>query len=281
MLATRTVNIGLLLVAALCAHPTGAVVFKDALGNTAKDTLGNVLGGSPAFPLPAGKYEFPTGFVLAAGEAIYLGAKEDDPAATFTFNVGTTLTTGASSAILLVNPPDGRPPHYIQWVVESNVVLGASSTFVGDLTSKSGAINTGAMVNLDGEVSASGAITLGAGPARAKGPLTSTTGAITLGAAMVVAGELTTAPGAGAITLGAGAQCGDAHAGGAFTSGAGTFTGTIRSNAAITLGAATMVTGFLTVDYAGAPITPTDKRALSAASAITKGAGAKCNQQEC
>src|SRR6185503_7553038 len=81
----------------------------------------------------------------------------NNPDAVFIFQIGSTLVTGASSTVALVN---GAQACNVFWQVGSSATLGANSTFNGTiLASVSASLSAG--VNLQGRVLAStGAVTL-------------------------------------------------------------------------------------------------------------------------
>ena len=161
------------------------------------------------------------------------------------------VITGADSAMIGAMTSGGA------------ITLGALSIWDGAMTSTGGAVNLGVGSTARGNVKAFGAITLAASAKTDPGTLESVMGAVDLGANSIVQGSIK-AKGAitmssnavaktslplpntfhplestmGAVTLGAGAECGDITAYGAITLGANAKGGDLNSsNGAITLGA--------------------------------------------
>jgi type VI secretion system secreted protein VgrG len=77
--------------------------------------------------LTAGVYEFSTAAQLTG--TLTLNA-EGNPNARFVFQIGTALTTAASSAVDLI---DGGAGTEVFWLVGSSATLGASTTFAGNI----------------------------------------------------------------------------------------------------------------------------------------------------
>lgn len=104
--------------------------------------------------LTAGVYEFSSSAGLTG--TLTLDA-QGDPNALFVFQIGTTLTTAASSSIVLAN---GALPGNVYWAVGSSATLGTSSTFKGDILAEV-SITVTTSANVVGRLLAdSGAVTL-------------------------------------------------------------------------------------------------------------------------
>jgi hypothetical protein len=182
--------------------------------------------------------------------------------ATAVWNVIGTVTTGASSIM------NG------DLTSDAAITFGAVTTWTGALTTTAGAVDLGVDSSVIGHVTAFGAITLAALANTNPGNLISTNGAVDLGPYSIVRGNIQAAGAitlaalakvadgsttglklhstAGAVSLGANAECGDIEASGAITLGANakslkdclygmtpcTATSALKSiNGAITLGA--------------------------------------------
>jgi len=105
----------------------------------------------------AGVYNAPTSLAVGGVGATVTLDGQNNPDAVFIFQIGSTLVTGASSTVALVN---GAQACNVFWQVGSSATLGANSTFNGTiLASVSASLSAG--VNLQGRVLAStGAVTL-------------------------------------------------------------------------------------------------------------------------
>jgi len=105
----------------------------------------------------AGVYAAPTSLALGgAGASVTLDG-ENNPDAVFIFQIGSTLVTGASSTVSLVN---GAQACNVFWIVGSSATLGANSTFNGTILAAASA-SLGDGVDVQGRVLAgTGAVTL-------------------------------------------------------------------------------------------------------------------------
>jgi hypothetical protein len=105
----------------------------------------------------AGVYAAPTSLAVGGVGATVTLDGENNADAVFIFQVGTTLVTGASSTVALIN---GAQACNVFWQVGSSATLGANSTFSGTiLAGASASLADG--VNVQGRVLAgTGAVTL-------------------------------------------------------------------------------------------------------------------------
>jgi hypothetical protein len=170
-----------------------------------------------------------------------------DVDAVWTFNIGGTLNTAASSEMKMIN--GGRPAN-VHWIVAGAITLGAHSTVIGDMRA-SGAFNLGTGIVFTFEddnvesvwtFNIGGALTTAAGSKMVtnftntgSAVIWNVDGAMTLGANSIAKGKMNSLH--GAITVGAAASSEDLEAFGALTLGARACSGTIHATGAITLGA--------------------------------------------
>ena len=135
------------------AHDDLATAYNVAVLQPADQSLPAVaeLGG---LALAAGVYAAPSS--VAVGTTLTLDA-QGDPNAVWVFQVGSTLTTGSASTMLLINEAQACN---VFWLVGSSATLGTSSAFVGNILAQASiTVTTG--VRLDGRALAlSGAVTL-------------------------------------------------------------------------------------------------------------------------
>ncbi|HSP63587.1 MAG TPA: ice-binding family protein [Pyrinomonadaceae bacterium] len=158
------------------AHDDAQTAYNNLLGQScppANNLTGNILGRTPGFlSLSPGVYCFNTSAQLNNTLVLLDGG---DPNAIFIFKIGTTLTTGSSSRVLMSS--GGRGPN-VYWQVGASATIGISTIFRGNIiantaiTMNTGATTTGrlhaltAAVTLDSNVV--DAVT-GLGPTAANG----------------------------------------------------------------------------------------------------------------
>ena len=125
--------------------------YNNAAGQAADASLPPDIGGLTFVP---GVYNASSSLGLTG--TVTLDAQGDGDAI-FIFQIGTTLTTGSASNVLLIN---GADPCNVFWQVGSSATLGTSTTFAGTIMAAvSATLTTGASVT--GRVLASsGAVTL-------------------------------------------------------------------------------------------------------------------------
>ena len=132
------------------------VAYNDAAGRSGAGVIGAELAGST---LTAGVYKSNAGTFGLSG-TLTLNA-QNNPNAVFIFQMATTLVTGVSSSINLIN---GAQWSNIFWQVGSSATLGANSTIEGTiLANTSITANTGAGIHgrlLAGAVTATGLLTI-------------------------------------------------------------------------------------------------------------------------
>jgi hypothetical protein len=103
-----------------------------------KDLTGTDLGNRT---LTAGAYGFSTSAQLTG--QLTLDAK-GNPNAQFVFVIGSTLTTGSASSVILTN---GASPCNVYWKIGSSATLGSTTAFIGNLMAlQSISLNNGASV---------------------------------------------------------------------------------------------------------------------------------------
>ncbi|MEH1098307.1 ice-binding family protein [Micromonospora sp. CPCC 205561] len=129
-----------------------AIAYNDAAGRTTTDVVSEQLGGTTR---TTGVYSSVAGTFNITGN-LTLDA-QGDPNAVFIFKTTTTLITGASSVVNLVN---GAQSCNVFWQVGSSATLGANSTFRGNLLAFT-SITVGAALEVDGRMLAiNGAVTM-------------------------------------------------------------------------------------------------------------------------
>jgi hypothetical protein len=97
-------------------------------------------------------------FSTVASSVVTLNA-QNNPAAQWVFVAGTTVVTGASSSIVLVN---GGNAENVFWALGTSATLGASSTFAGSIIA-SAAITFGSASTMIGHAYAGTAVTFASG----------------------------------------------------------------------------------------------------------------------
>jgi hypothetical protein len=135
--------------AALNAQAALTTAFNDAAGRSTTGAISADLAGQT---LTTGVY---TGGALALSGTLTLDA-QGDPSAVFVFQAASTLTTGSSSRVSLINGADACN---VFWVIGSSATIGTGSNFVGTvlaLTSISAQTNAtihGRLLARNGQVS--------------------------------------------------------------------------------------------------------------------------------
>lgn len=141
---------------AATAQTAAGTASVDAAGRTPNQTF------DPIYDLvgqtfTAGVYKAPTSLAVGGVGATVTLDGQNNPDAVFIFQIGSTLVTGASSTVALVN---GAQACNVFWQVGSSATLGANSTFNGTILASVSA-SLGDKVNLQGRVLAhTGAVTL-------------------------------------------------------------------------------------------------------------------------
>lgn len=129
-----------------------AIAYNDAVSRTTTDIVSSELAGTTR---PTGVYESVGGTFTITGD-LTLDA-EGDPNAAFIFKTTSTLITGASSTVNLIN---GAQSCNVFWQVGSSVTLGANSLFRGNILAFT-SITVGAALEVDGRTMAiNGAVTM-------------------------------------------------------------------------------------------------------------------------
>ncbi|MEU4336533.1 ice-binding family protein [Micromonospora lupini] len=128
------------------------IAYNNAVARTTTDIVATELGGTTK---TTGVYESAGGTFTIGGD-LTLDA-EGDPNAVFIFKTVSTLITGASSTVNLIN---GAQSCNVFWQVGSSVTLGANSLFRGNLLTFT-SITVGAALEVDGRAMAiNGAVTM-------------------------------------------------------------------------------------------------------------------------
>jgi Ice-binding-like len=141
---------------AATAQTAAGTASVDAAGRTPNQTF------DPIYDLvgqtfTAGVYKAPTSLAVGGTGATVTLDGQNNPDAVFIFQIGSTLVTGSSSTVALIN---GAQACNVFWQVGSSATLGANSTFNGTILASASA-SLGAGVNVQGRVLAStGAVTL-------------------------------------------------------------------------------------------------------------------------
>ncbi|MBB5478096.1 hypothetical protein HNR20_002601 [Micromonospora parathelypteridis] len=138
--------------AAVAGKSDLAIAYNDAVGRTTTAVVSDQLGGTTK---TTGVYESVAGTFNITGD-LTLDAG-GDPNAVFIFKTTTTLITGASSMVNLIN---GAQSCNVFWQVGSSATLGANSTLRGNLLAFT-SITVGAALAVDGRTLAiNGAVTM-------------------------------------------------------------------------------------------------------------------------
>ncbi len=135
---------------AVNAQNSLTAAYTDAAGRPSTHLASAELSGQSFTP---GVYDASSTLLFSAG-AVTLNA-QGDPNAVFIFKVGSSITTGSGTAVLLIN---GAQPCNVFWQVGANVTLGTSSTFAGTvmalttITAQTGAKLDGRLLARNGAV---------------------------------------------------------------------------------------------------------------------------------
>ncbi len=136
------------------AQSDAAVAYNNLAGLVmTQDLTGLDLG---SMTLTSGVYRFSTSAQLTGGLSL---DAQNDPDAYFVFQIGSTLTTADSSAVVLLNAPVGFDSVY--WQVGSSATLGIGTAFTGSiLADQSITLNGGTMYGR--ALALNGAVTIAA-----------------------------------------------------------------------------------------------------------------------
>jgi hypothetical protein len=160
--------------ASLQAQTDATTAYNFLAGLPCGTTLTGDLGGRTLLP---GVYCFPSSAQLTGTVTLDAGG---NPAATFIFQVGSTLTTASASAVVLAN---GAQACNVWWQMGSSATLGSTTSFRGSLVAlASVTLNTGATlvgraigrtgaVTLDANTDTAQACAPGGGPGAGGGPV--------------------------------------------------------------------------------------------------------------
>ena len=133
-----------------------ATAYGYLKGLTCTNTLANAdLSGVTLLP---GVYCTGSGVFILTATALYLDA-QGDVNAQFIFQTTTTVTTAASTNIILIN---GALVKNIYWQVGSSITLGASSSFMGQILAYA-SITVGSTANVVGRLYAREGVTCSSG----------------------------------------------------------------------------------------------------------------------
>jgi len=179
-----------------------STAYTDAFGRTPTTTYTPIhdLGGAT---LTSGVYNDPSSLAITGTLTLDAGG---DANAIWIFQAGSTLTTAASSKVVLTN---GAQACNVFWQIGSSATLGTSTTFVGNILAFTSITDNGSS-NVNGRLLAAST--------------TDTTGAVTLNHTTVT--KSTCAPG----TIGGGALLASSGGGALLASSAGSSGGTSNSS---------------------------------------------------
>ena len=120
------------------------------------DLSGQDLGGLTLLP---GVYRFSAGATLNGTLTLN---NQGDPDAKFLFQIGTTLTTGRDSSVILINGGPGvEVKSAVTWLVGTSATIGADSAFEGNILAREDImINTDASIRDGSALSEYGDVTL-------------------------------------------------------------------------------------------------------------------------
>lgn len=125
---------------------------RPTTANLTGQDLGTV--SSAIAPLQPGVYNFDSSAALNG--ALYLNTS--DPNGIFVFKIGSTLTAGSASSVVLSDPANGRNVYF---VVGSSATLGTTSAFQGQILAlDSISLNNAASLNCGAALAQTGAVTL-------------------------------------------------------------------------------------------------------------------------
>jgi len=122
--------------------------YTDAVGRTPTTIYGAIfdLGG---LTLTSGVYNDPSSFGIT-GTLTLDG--QNNPNAVWIFQAGSTLSTGANSAVVLIN---GAQASHVFWQIGSSATLGANTAFAGNMLAFT-SITLGSGTTVDGRALAKG-----------------------------------------------------------------------------------------------------------------------------
>jgi Ice-binding-like len=135
---------------ALSAKNALTVSYTDAAGRPATKLASADLSGQTFTP---GVYDASSALLFSAGN-VTLNA-QGNPNAVFIFQVGSSLTTGSATHVLLIN---GAQPCNVFWQIGASATLGTNSTFAGTvmalttITAKTGVTLNGRLLARNGAV---------------------------------------------------------------------------------------------------------------------------------
>jgi type VI secretion system secreted protein VgrG len=124
----------------------------------AVNLTGDDLGSFGSGGLAPGVYDFSSSAQLTG--ALLLNTEGSDTAS-WTFVMGSTLTTASGSSVAIIDTGSGAYTGSIDWVVGSSTTLGTGTAFLGTIVSDaSDTLNTGATDGCGGVFALTGAVTL-------------------------------------------------------------------------------------------------------------------------
>ena len=141
----------------LQAQSDVTIAYNGLAGMPADDNLtGQDLGG---LTLTSGVYHFDTGAQLTG--TLTLDAQDADNAF-WVFQIGSTLTTASSSAVVVINPgPNDGRDYGVFWQVGSSATLGTTTAFEGNILALTSiTLDTGATILNGRALARNGAVTL-------------------------------------------------------------------------------------------------------------------------
>jgi hypothetical protein len=135
---------------------TAYTTAQGLLGGT--DLTGDTLGVGVASDLIAGVYKFSSSASLNGTLILDAGGTNN---ASWTFQIGTMLTTASASTVEVINLGSGPYTGGITWAVGSAATLGTTTTFLGTIISQAKtALDTGATIGCGRAISLDASVTL-------------------------------------------------------------------------------------------------------------------------